>query len=136
MQSEAYSPPFCTYDFTKSSALDSSTSSISSRRSSSSALIFSPCSEVAGASSTTSCSSRAGVDFFFISRSAMPLHLVCSLAQSVQQLSARRAFRHQPTHMGLCSTCRVHHRNPPQRVAADVEHHRVPVGRDDLRRPP
>src|SRR5690606_7303829 len=65
-----YSPPCWMYDFTKSSAFCSRTSSISSSRSSSSALIFSPDSDAAGTSSTAS-SSRCGAGFFFCSRSAI-----------------------------------------------------------------
>ena len=53
-------------------------------------------------------------------RGGLLLHLSLSHAPAprlltgppVQQLSARRAFRHQPTHMGLGSTCRIHHGHP------------------------
>src|SRR5262245_40050333 len=73
-----------------------------------------------------------------LSFSHVPRHLPigpASLAQPVQQLSDTAAFGHQLTHVCFGSTCRIHHRHPPQRVATDVEHHGIPVGSHDLRRP-
>ncbi len=85
-----YWPPFCTKLRTKSSALVSSTSSISSRRSSSSALSWSPFSEPAGTSST-STSVRSVLGLRICSRSAMGLSSLHCSSVHEPSLSRRSA---------------------------------------------
>ena len=52
-----------------------------------------------------------------------------------EQLGSGVAVVDQASHMIGGAAQRFHHRHPSQRVAADVEHERVPVGGDDVERP-
>src|SRR5215216_1985742 len=106
-----YWPPFCTYDFTNSSAFDSNTESISSRRSSSSSFNSSPC--LAGAATSAVSSTRSlGAGFCLRSRSGID-SLLLSL-QPFDQLGGGADFVEQRLHVRLRSLERLHHRDAPQ----------------------
>ena len=125
-----------------SSALLRSTSSISSSRSSSSALIFSPRSELAGAAGSTFCLGLGGprppalpLLFLFCHRSRAPvLWCVRSSPMSSAGRPGPLVLCSAPGDRRWCLGCSlegVHHRDAPQRVCADVEDEGIPVGGHD-----
>src|SRR5579864_978120 len=57
-------------------------------------------------------------------------------AQPLEQLGGAGHATQQFFDVGLGSSQGLHHRYPPERVAAEVEHQRIPVGGGDRARPP
>ena len=103
-----------------------STSSISSRRSSSSAFSFSPAAEVAGDLFDDRRRSARVVGLLLLL--AFCHRLLSLAAQPVQQLGRARTLLQQFFDMFGRSLQWIHHRDAPQGVGSQVEHQRIPVG--------
>ena len=76
----------------------------------------------------------AGAGFFFCSRSAIAISSL-QLSTTRAARATRRQLAHSSIKLPTCacgSAQRFHHRHPAQRVAADVEHQRIPVGGHDV----